>query len=294
MTSVMIVPTGRALGAEVIGVDLRARIDSPLAERLREAWREHLVLLFRDQSLDPEALLTAASLFGTPQAPAAAGYYEGSGLLPPNRVHPSIMLISNLGPDGMPCAINDGLGSGEVQWHSDNSYTESPPSGSMLYAVEVPPQGGDTGFSNQYAAYDTLTPELKERIRELDAVHDSSRNSAGVLRPGVHAPRTLAEVPGPRHPLVRVHPETGRPALYLGRRRAYPSQYIPAIPEKESEALLDTLWTQATRPQHTWFHQWRAGDVLFWDNRCTLHRRQPHDPRFPRIMHRVQLAGGRP
>jgi taurine dioxygenase len=197
-------------------------------------------------------------------------------------------------PEGLPVAVNDGLGSGEVVWHSDNSYTERPPAGSMLYALEVPPQGGDTAFSNQYLAYETLPPDLARRIEGLRAVHDASRNSAGVLRPGLAAPRSLAEVPGPLHPLVRTHPVTARRALYLGRRRAWPSQHIPSLPEAESTSVLDALWSHACDPSLVWSHQWRSGDLVMWDNRATMHRREPHDPRFPRIMHRVQIAGDEP
>ena len=291
---VLIVPTGKALGAEVVGVDLSAPLDAALIGCLKSAWLEHLVLLFRGQSLDPRGLVGAAATFGEPEVPAAVRYYERSGLTPPNHIHRNIMAISNLGPEGLPVAVNDGLGSGEVVWHSDNSYIDCPPSASMLYALEVPPQGGDTWFNNQYEAYGTLPEKTRDRIASLGAVHDSSRNSAGVLRPGVKAPTTLSEVPGPTHPLVRRHPDTGRPALYLGRRRAAPSQDNPEVDEAESEALLDELWAHATHPDLAWSHQWRAGDVVLWDNRCAMHRRDPHDPRFPRIMHRVQLAGTAP
>ena len=289
--AVMVVPTGRALGAEILGVDLSQPISARLAERLRQAWSDHVVLLFRQQSLSAEAQVAAASIFGKPEVPAAAQYFEKAGLTPPNSLHPNIMLISNLNAEGLPVAENDGLGSGEVVWHSDNSYKAIPPSGSMLYAVEVPPQGGDTSFSNQYAAYETLPDCLRERCLTLSAVHDASRNSAGKLRPGVAEPITLADVPGPIHPLVRKHPTTGRPALYLGRRRTFPSQYIPGLPEQDSEALLNTLWRHASASSLTWSHQWTAGDLILWDNRAAMHRREPHDPRFPRILHRVQLAG---
>ena len=212
-------------------------------------------------------------------------------MAPPNAVHPKVMVISNLGQAGLPVAENDGLGSGEVVWHSDNSYKAVPPSGSMLYAIEVPPQGGDTSFSNQYRAYEKLPESLRVQCQAWNAVHDASRNSAGRLRPGITKPASLAEVPGPTHPLVRAHPTTQRPALYLGRRGAFPSQYIPELTPRRSEAVLDKLWAHATQTIFTWSHQWSAGDVILWDNRAAMHRREPHDSRFPRIMHRVQLAG---
>ena len=135
---------------------------------------------------------------------------------------------------------NGGLGSYEVIWHTDNSYVEVPPAGSMLYSLEIPAEGGggDTSFSNQYRAYEELADDLKRAIEGRYQVHDSSRNSAGVLRPGVKLPTKPEEVEGPTHPLVRVHPVTGKRALYLGRRRVWPSNYIVGIPNDESERLL--------------------------------------------------------
>jgi taurine dioxygenase len=288
-----------ALGAEVVGVDLR-RIgtDHPgtaaVRQLLNRAWMEHLVLLFRGQSLDPEQLLAAARIFGEPEIPGAHQYYYDNGMTPPSSPHAAIMAITNLDDSGMPVAENDSLGSGEVVWHSDNSYKADPPSGSMLYSLELPPQGGNTAFSNQYLAYEKLPAALKAFVADKRAVHDSSRNSAGVLRPGLTAPTTLAEVPGPHHPLVRTHPTTGRKALYLGRRRAHPSQYIVGIDEAKSQEVLDELWSLACQPELVWEHQWRVGDVLIWDNRCTMHRRSPHDPRFPRQLLRIQLSGDEP
>jgi taurine dioxygenase len=163
--------------------------------------------------------------------------------------HPSITIISNLDAGGKPVLDNGGLGSYEVVWHTDNSYVAVPPAGSMLYALEVPVNGGgDTSFNNQYLAYEELPDHLKRAIEGKYQVHDSSRNSAGVLRPGVKLPTKPEEVEGPTHPLVRVHPVTGRRALYLGRRRVWPSNYIIGIPNEESERLLDELWAHATQP----------------------------------------------
>ena len=151
--------------------------------------------------------------------------------------HPSVTIISNLDANGKPVMDNGGLGSYEVVWHTDNSYVKVPPAGSMLYSLEVPMDGGgDTSFNNQYLAYEELPDDLKRAIEGKSQVHDSSRNSAGVLRPGVKLPTKPEEVEGPTHPLVRVHPVTGKRALYLGRRRVWPSNYIVGMPERGKRA----------------------------------------------------------
>lgn len=291
-----IVPTGAALGAEVQGVDFSRPVPEEVKDALRQAWADHLVLLFRGQRIDDHQLLAAAGIFGPPHEAASRRYHLDAGKKIDNRYmisqHPSVSIISNLDENGRPVKDNGSLGSYEVVWHTDNSYVEVPPAGSMLYALVVPANGGgDTSFSNQYLAYEGLPDELKRAIEGKYQVHDSSRNSAGVLRPGVKLPTRPEEVEGPVHPLVRVHPVTGKRALYLGRRRDWPSNYIVGLPNDESEALLDRLWAHATRPGYAWTHKWRAGDLVLWDNRCCMHHRTEVDPTQPRIMHRTTIRG---
>jgi len=289
------IPSGAALGAEVRGINLAGGIPEAVASELKAAWHEHLVLLFRNQELDDDSLLAASNLFGPPQEGGAHKYFKkggfeaGRGLL---ATRPEITVISNLDENGVPVRENAGLGSGEVVWHSDNSYIETPPAGSMLYAIEIPEGGGgDTSFANQYMAYETLPDVMKLTIAGKAQVHDSSRNSAGVLRPTAKLPTKPEEVEGPTHPLVRVHPDTGRQALYLGRRRVWPSNYIVGLEDAKSEALLDRLWRHATQDEFVWTHSWRAGDVLLWDNRCVLHHRTELDHTRPRVLHRTQIQG---
>jgi taurine dioxygenase len=187
---------------------------------------------------------------------------------------------------------NAGLGSGEVVWHSDNSYIEKPPAGSMLYAIDIPDGGGgDTSFANQYLAYESLPKIMRIAVQGKLQLHDSSRNSAGVLRPTAKLPTTPEEVEGPVHPLVRIHPATRKKALYLGRRRIWPSNYILGMPNERSEALLDRLWRHATQDDYTWTHKWRPGDVMLWDNRCAMHHRTEVNHAHPRILHRTQIQG---
>jgi taurine dioxygenase len=161
-----------------------------------------------------------------------------------------------------------------------------PNAGSFLYARRVPPEGGDTYWANMYLAYETLPASLKGEVERRMAVHDATYNSAGMLRKGYRDITDPREAPGARHPLVRVHGETGRKSLFLGRRR---NSYIIGLSLAASEALLDELWAHAAQPQFIFRQQWRPGDVLVWDNRCTLHRRDAFDPSARRLMHRTQI-----
>ncbi|MDH3286771.1 MAG: TauD/TfdA family dioxygenase [Betaproteobacteria bacterium] len=291
-----VIPTGAALGAEIRGLDLSRPVPEEVKEALRKAWADHMVLLFRDQHIDDEQLLATSGIFGPPHEAAARKYYLDVGTKVDNAHtlsrHASVSIIANVDKHGNPVRENSGLGSLEVVWHSDNSYVEVPPAGSMLYSLEVPTNGGgDTSFNNQYLAYDELPAELKRAIEGKYQVHDATRNSAGVLRPGVTLPTRPEEVPGPKHPLVRVHPVTGKRALYLGRRRVWPSNYIIGLPNEESETLLDKLWAHATQPKYAWTHIWRVGDIVLWDNRCCMHYRTEIDHAQRRIMHRTTIKG---
>ena len=290
------VPTGAAVGAEIRGMDLSRPIPGDVQDALRKAWADHMVIYWRGQKIDDDQLMAVSSLFGPPHEAAARKYHLNIGEKVDDEYmisrHPSVSIISNIGANGRPVMDNGGLGSYEVMWHTDNSYVKMPPAGSMLYSLEVPVNGGgDTSFNNQYRAYDELPDDLKRAIEGKSQVHDTSRNSAGVLRPGVTLPTKPEEVEGPTHPLVRVHPATGKRALYLGRRRVWPSNYIVGMPNAESEALLDKLWAHATQEKYAWTHQWRVGDIILWDNRCCMHYRTEVDVAQRRIMHRTTIKG---
>ena len=238
--------------------------------------------VFGGVALDPELIEFGARLGPLDLAPLAKTGQEKA------RAHPEIVVVSNVMENGQAIGV---LRDAEVVWHSDNSYREQPLSYSALYALEVPESGGNTGFANMYLALETLDPALRQRIEGRTLKHDMTYNSAGDLREGFQPVSDVREAPGPSHPIVRTHPETGYDALYLGRR---PNAYINGLSIEESEALLNALWAHATRPEHTWRHEWRPGDILVWDNRCVMHHRDPFDAGARRVMHRVQCAGDKP
>ena len=271
------VPSGAALGAEIPDIDLRAIDDRGFAAVYR-AWLDHQVLLVRDQHLTDGDLIAFSRRFGgldlAPVQENGRRSVEG---------HPEIYIVSNVVENGV--AIGS-LGSGEAVWHTDMSYLADPPKASALYALEVPETGGDTMFCTMHGAWDALPPALQARIAGLQVKHDGTYNSGGYVRAGVTPTGDPRTSPGTLHPLVRVHPETGRRGLYLGRRR---NAYIEGLPLAESDALLDEVWARATDATLTWRHKWRAGDLVLWDNRCTMHRRDGFDPAARRVMHRTQI-----
>lgn len=275
-------PTGAALAADVEGVDLSHPLTPEVTTAIKKAWSENLVLRFRGQHLNDDDLMRFSGQFGELDwAPIAA-----ANDAPEGRAY--VMVISNVVENGR--AIGQ-LGAYEAVWHTDMSYIPEPPQASALYSLEVPESGGDTGFSNMHRALETLPAELRRQIEGRVCRHDASRNSAGELRRGfVDAPDPSQTV-GADHPIVRIHPVTGRKALFLGRRR---NAYIPGLSLADSEALLDALWAHATKPELAWYQQWQVGDLILWDNRCVMHRRDAFDPEARRVMHRTQIKGDRP
>jgi taurine dioxygenase len=275
-------PTGAALGARMEGVDVRA-IDAETFAAIHRAWLDHQVLLFRDQRLTDEDLVSFSRRFGdldeAPVQETGQRFVDG---------HPEIYVVSNVVKGGL--AIGS-LGSGEAVWHTDMSYLADPPKASALYALEVPAKGGDTSFCSMCAAWDELDDRLRRRVVGLRVKHDGTYNSGGYTRQGLTPTDDPRTSPGTFHPLVSIHPETGRRGLYLGRRR---NAYIEGLSVDDSNALLDEIWAQATRESLTWRHQWRVGDLVLWDNRCTMHRRDAFDPAGRRVMHRTQIKADRP
>lgn len=273
----LVKPTGEGLGAQVSDIDLR-KLDERFFGELHRAWLQNLVLLIRDQQLTDADLISFSRWFGdldwAPVQETGRRFVEGL---------PEIYVVSNVLENGEPIGS---LGHGEAVWHTDMSYVEQPPKASVLYALETPAKGGNTYFVNMYSAYAALPVELKQRIASLKVKHDGTYNSGGYVRQGVTPGADPREAPGALHPLVYVHPETRKPALYLGRRR---NAYIDGLPLAASEALLDDLWGYVDHGEFSWMHVWRPGDLVLWDNRCTMHRRDAFDANARRILHRTQI-----
>jgi taurine dioxygenase len=274
-----VIATGKPLGAELRGIDLKTLDDVQFATILR-AFHDHQVILIRNQALEDQDLIAFSRRFGdldwAPVQETGRRFVEGM---------PELYIVSNVKVNGEPIGS---LGAGEAVWHTDMSYLDVPPMASALYSLEVPPSGGNTSFCSMYAIYDALPGEMKRRIADLKIKHDGTYNSGGFLRQGVTATDDPRSSPGAVHPLVCTHPDTGRQMLYLGRRR---NAYLVGLELAESEALLDELWTFVDRPEIKWEHAWKVGDLVMWDNRCTMHRRDPFDDTARRVMHRTQIKG---
>jgi taurine dioxygenase len=277
-------PFDAALGAEVRCGDLRHLSDAQF-EQIRAAWLDHLVLVFRGQSLTDDDLIALGRRFGEIDDTVRPQPTDQPGQ--PSR-QLALTIVSNVVENGKPIGA---LSNVDLVWHTDMSYIEVPPDASLLYSLEVPETGGETGFSNMYLALETLPADLRHRIEGLQIKHDATHNSGGFLRKGFDFPSDVSRSPGPSHPAVRTHPETGCDALFLGRR---PYSYAHGLALAESESLLDRLWAHASRPELAFYHRWAVGDVVIWDNRCTMHRRNAFDNAARRVMHRTQIKGTRP
>jgi taurine dioxygenase len=271
---------GDHMAVAVEGIDLNTPVDGAEAAALRQALLDNLVLCIRGQALAPVAYREAMRIFGTLvlQTRAENRHDEVA----------EIMILSSedhdrLG-DGKPLVVG-------AHWHSDDSYKAVPCALTILYGVAVPPTGGDTQFINMYAAYDGLSPALRHRIDGLKVVHtyDSSRKGTRIAKLNA---AEASRLPPVVHPLVRSHPETGRRALYMNPNRM---EEIVGMARAESDALLDELTEHATQPRYQYRHRWRQGDILIWDNRCTMHKANAdYAAGSRRVMQRLMVAGTSP
>ncbi len=268
-------PLSPALGAEIIGVDLRREMDERVTAQVRETWHENLVILLRDQHLSEEDEVRFAERFGPPAVIHTKQFMQK---------HPAVMLISNIREDGKPIGA---LPDGEMHFHSDQCYQERPAMASMLYAIEVPSKGGNTLFANAYAAYETLPEAIKRRIEGRRALNAYDYDTAATKR----GTKVADGVPTYVHPVVRTHPATDRKALYVNRLMTVG---IEDMPEEESTELLDFLFDHQEQRQFIYEHVWRVGDILMWDNRCTLHARTDFSAGERRLMRRVTILGEKP
>ena len=259
-------PVTPAVGAEISGVNLAQLSDTEFLA-IEQAWNRHSALLFRGQMLTDDDLLAFSRRFGELDPPPIQEHGRQSP-----EGYPDIYVVSNVLDDkGAPIGA---LGAGEAVWHTDMSYLQTPPDASMLYSLEVPPTGGNTWLLGMQAAWSTLPDALRAQVRGRRIKHDGTYNSGGYLRKGVTPTDDPHKAPGAWHPAVIAHPSTGAPSLYLGRRR---NSYVEGLAPAESDALLDALWAHIEREDLRYQHRWRVGDLLLWDNRSTMHRRDPFD-----------------
>ena len=278
-----IIPIGEMIAADIQDANLSQPLDDVSIAAIAEAWNENLVLRFRDQHLSDADLIRFSSYFGELDPPGPNPY--GVTFLPE---FPEINVISNVKDDtGVPIG---NLGDGEAVWHADMTYIDNPPEAGILYALEVPVGQGDTYFANMVAAYNDLPSDLRVAIEGKTLIHDAAHNSAGMLRKGYEEITDVKLTPGARHPLA-YQDQHGRVSLFLGRR---PHAYIVGMEESDSDSLLDALWAHATRPKYSWHNEWQKGDLVMWQNRMVMHRRDAFDPSTRRVMHRTQLKGKSP
>ncbi len=256
-----VVPTGYALGAEIRGVDLRFPLSEATAQQIRQALLDHMVIFFRDQQITEQQQVDFTRHFGQPIEHVREQK---------DRPIKEIFIISNVKANGEPIGA---LGNDEISYHSDLSYMQKPGTISTLYAVEVPSVGGQTSWVNCYAIYDALSPEMKTRLKGKRAVH-----------------RHYIESQNPKdpvdHPVVRRHSQTNKPCLFVG---PHLTKYILGVSPQESESILKELDDIIHQPQFAYQHHWRVGDLLVWDNRATMHRREPFPATERRIMKRTQI-----
>jgi taurine dioxygenase len=267
-------PIAGALGAEVHGVDIARPLDHEVVAEIRLAFLDHLVIFFRNQTLTPQQQLGFAERLGEPME-----YPQLKGLPECPLITPVIKLE------------HERVNFGGV-WHSDTAYLERPPMGSMLYALEIPPYGGDTLFANQYLAYETLSEGLKKTLAGLVGINTSTKADASKTREDRlrDAGAELKVLVG-EHPVVRTHPETGGKALYVNVGH---TTGFKGWTEEESRPLLEHLFAHQVRPEFTCRFRWTPGALAFWDNRCAQHNPVNDYHGFRRVMHRVTLAGDRP
>jgi taurine dioxygenase len=267
-------PIAGALGAEISGLDLSRPLGDQTVAAIRKAFLEHLVIFFRGQRLTPQQQLAFARRLGEPME-----YPQLKGLPECPLITPVVKLE------------HERVNFGGV-WHSDTAYLERPPMASMLYAIEVPPRGGDTLFANQYLAYETLSEGLRETLKSLVGVNTSTKAQASRTREDRlrEAGAELKVLIG-EHPVVRRHPETGRHALYVNYGH---TERFKGWSEAESRPLLEYLFAHQVQPELTCRFRWEKGSIALWDNRCTQHNPVNDYHGYRRVMHRVTLAGDIP
>jgi taurine dioxygenase len=269
-------PLSPVLAAEVIGLDLRQKLDAETRDAVHAAFIRHHVLCFRDQDLSPEEQIAFSEQLGTLERHMARNK---------GKVNPLVHIVSNLDDDGRPSGKVASTG-----WHTDKSFRPEPSLATILHAVTMPPQGGETCFANMIASYEALPEATKQALDGVGVVHSWALSRSN--RDRQPTAEEIADAPDMVHPLVRVIPETGKKALFMGEH----ASHLDGGSIEEGRARILELEAHATEARFVYLHQWRAGDMLMWDNRCLLHRANPNfdASRYPRVLHRTCLRGTAP
>jgi len=283
-SAITVKPRHPSLGAEIRNVDLRRPIDAPTLQAIKDAWTQHLVIVFPDQPLSDEEHVAFTRLLGEPEV-----FHQTSLKLRSDRVK-EIFLVSNVDGEGRlmkPSEPSQKQLSSSRQWHTDSSYRPQPSVGSLLHGIEISRTGGLTQFINLYQVYEDLPETLRRQVEGRRARHDF-----GMLHRITGAPAPSAEelagMPPVWHPMVRRHPVSGRKSLFIS---SIYNDAIEGLDEDESRRLIEELSEFAAQPKYMYRHAWEPHDVLMWDNRCTVHAVTPHDPGERRVMHRTTIVG---
>jgi len=274
-------PLDNPMAAEVEGLDLTRNLDDRTIADLHKAWMAYPVLVIRGQELNPEQQLAYSRRFGDLQR------HTVKEILHPE--YPEILVLSNRGRGGAQPINNGG-----AYWHSDITYEDIPPMGSILHGVVIPDGGGDTLYADMTAAYDALDDATKAGIEGLKAVHTYRVRYEAMMKAGIRPPKTeeeLAQWTDVVHPVARTHPETGKKAIFVNE--GFTSR-IEGMGDNEGRDLLEKLFEHSTQDRFVYRHRWRPGDVVMWDNRCTLHRATDYDLSQERSMHRATIRGTQP
>lgn len=270
-----------SVGVEIEGVDLSRPLDAEVVQEIKDVWEASGVAVFRGQDLPPVAHRDFSANFGELVGHVLTRFNMSDC--------PEVTLISNITDEKGEKIGADRAG---MLWHSDMSFMRRPSMGSLLYGVECPPEGADTEFAGMFAAYDALSPDDKAHLATLKGVHDYPWHYRTYLTHRKQlTPEEEAKTPPVMHPLVRTHPSTGRQALYVGEGL---TRTIADMDEGVGRKMVVELTEFATQPQFVYRHKWQPGDLVFWDNRSTMHRATEFDDRYRRLMRRTTILGDEP
>ena len=280
--AIEIQPLSSALGAEIIGLDISKPLDPETFAKVHQAHLDHLVVIFRGQDLTPQQQINFSKCFGP------LDRHPADDAVVPE--YPDILVVSTKRENGEYIGVPDG----GPMWHSDLAYKEKTALGSMLYGIEIPEQGGNTGFANMYKAYDALPKHLKDAVEGKRGFYLAGRSNAALTFKRCLSQEQIDRTPGHLHPIIRTHPETGKKCIFANPQHTLA---IEDMDEKESTEVLSAIFEHSTQEAFVYYHQWRKGDLTFWDNRCAQHiadHTRLDDPTYIRHMHRTTIEGDAP